>query len=75
MSKATETAVKLLESLPEGAQEHVVESLRQMVQDAQDEARWDELFNTKKKGLLGAARKARKEIIAGKAVDMDYDRL
>ena len=75
MSKATETAVKMIESLPEKARERVVEELRNLVEDARDDARWDDLFERKKAGLVAAARKARKEIAAGRASDMDYDKL
>lgn len=75
MSKATETVVKMIESLPEKAQERVVEELRDLVEDARDEGRWDDLFERKKAGLVAAARKARKDIAAGKAGDMDYDKL
>jgi hypothetical protein len=67
MSKATETAAKMIESLPEGAQERVVEELRQLVEDARDEAKWDELVDKKKDGLRAAARKARKEIAESEA--------
>jgi hypothetical protein len=74
MSKTTETALKLLESLPEEAQERVVEQLRQLVQEAQDEARWEALLKQNKR-LLVAARKARHDVTAGKATDMDYERL
>ena len=74
MSKATETAVKLLESLPEEAQDKVVAELRQLVQEAQDELRWDELFSRGDK-LAEAARTARQDTAAGKATEMDYDRL
>ncbi len=74
MSKATETALKLLESLPEEAQEYIVEELRQLVQEAQDEARWNDLFK-RNKGLSEAAAKAQQEIAAGKATDMDFERL
>ncbi len=74
MSKATETAIKLLESLPEDAQDKVVAELRQLVQDAQDELRWEELFSGDGK-LAEAARRARQEAAAGKATEMDYDRL
>ncbi len=74
MSKATETALKLLESLPEEAQEYIVEELRQLVQGAQDEARWNDLFK-RNKGLSEAAAKAQQEIAAGKATDMDFERL
>ena len=75
MSKATETVVKMIESLPEKAQERVVEELRNLVEDARDESRWDALFERKKAGLVAAARKARKDVAAGKASDMDYDKL
>jgi hypothetical protein len=75
MSKATETATKMIESLPEAAQERVVEELRTLVEDARDEAKWDELIERKKDGLVATARKARKEIAAGKATDMDFDKL
>jgi hypothetical protein len=75
MSKATETAKKMIESLPEPAQERVVEELRTLVEYARDEAKWDELIERKKDGLVAAARKARKEIAAGKATEMDFDKL
>ena len=75
MSRATETAVKMIESLPEKAQERVVEELRNLVEEARDEERWDDLFEQKKQSLVAAARKARKEIAAGKASDMDYEKL
>ena len=75
MSKRTETVVKMIESLPVKAQERVVEELRDLVEDARDDARWDDLFERKKARLVAAARKARKEIAAGKARDMDYDKL
>jgi hypothetical protein len=75
MSKATETVVKMIESLPEKVQERVVEELQALVEEARDDERWDGLFERKKSRLVAAARKARKEIAAGKASDMDYDKL
>jgi hypothetical protein len=74
MSKTTETALKLLESLPESAQQRVVDALRHLVQDAGDEERWDELFGRSSK-LVEAARQAKQDIAEGKASDMDYERL
>jgi len=65
----------MIESLPESAQDRVVEELRALVEDARDEAKWDELIERKKDGLVAAARKARKEIAAGKATEMDFDKL
>jgi hypothetical protein len=75
MSKATETATKMIESLPESVQDRVVEELRILVEDVREEAKWDALIESKKGGLVAAARKARKEIAAGKAMDMDFDKL
>ncbi len=75
MSKASETAIKMIESLPEAAQDKVVEALRDLVEEAREEANWDKLVQRKKGRLTAAARKARKEIAAGKARDMDYDDL
>ena len=65
----------MIESLPEAAQERVVEELRALVEDARDEAKWDDLIAKKKDGLIAAARKARKEIAEGKATEMDFDKL
>ncbi len=65
----------MIESLPESVQERVVEELRTLVEDARDDAKWDELIERKKDGLVAAARKARKEIATGKATDMDFDKL
>ena len=52
-----------------------MEELRNLVEEARDEARWDDLFERNKAGLVAAARKARKDIAAGKASDMDYEKL
>ena len=46
-----------------------MEKLRDLVEDARDEARWDDLFERKKASLVAAARKARNDIAAGKASD------
>jgi hypothetical protein len=70
MNKTIETAMKLIEALPEHEQVRVVEALRHLVQDAQDEARWDELFGRNRK-LAAAARQAKQD----KASNMDYERL
>lgn len=57
----------MIEPLPEEAQERVVEELRDLVEEARDETKWDELLGRKRAGLVPPARKARKEIAAGKA--------
>jgi hypothetical protein len=75
MSKATETATKMIESLPEAAQDRIVEELRILVEDSREEAKWEALLERKKDRLVAAARKARKEIAVGKATEMDFDKL
>ena len=75
MSRATETATKMIESLPESVQDRVVEELRILVENVREEAKWDALIESKKGRLVAAARKARKEIVAGKATEMDFDKL
>lgn len=74
MTKAIETAIKLLETLPESTQENLLEELRRLALEAQDETKWGELLARSSK-LKAAARKAREEIAAGQASDMDFDRL
>ena len=76
MSSATiATLVKMIESLPEPAQERVVEHLREYLPDLQDEVRWDELTQRTQTSLAEAARKAKQEKAAGEAAPLDADRL
>jgi hypothetical protein len=74
-SKAIATVQKMLESLPEEAQERVVEHLREYILDLQDELEWDALFERTQEQLIAAARHAKEEIAAGKAESMDFERL
>jgi hypothetical protein len=74
-SKAIATVQKMLESLPEEAQERVVEHLREYILDLQDELEWDALFARTQEQLIAAARHAKEEIAAGKAEPMDFERL
>ncbi|MFQ6090430.1 MAG: hypothetical protein ACE5LD_03225 [Candidatus Bipolaricaulia bacterium] len=74
-STAIATIVKMLESLPEPAQEQVVEHLREYLADLQDEQEWDALFKKTRQQLLEAAQQAKEEIAKGQAEPMDYDRL
>jgi len=74
-STAIATVTKMMESLPEPAQDQVTEHLREYLQDLQDEVRWDTLFKKTQQQLVAAARRARQEIAEGHATPMDYDRL
>ena len=65
--------MKLLETLPEPTQEHLVEDFV-VLHRMQDEAKWHELY-ARSDGLQAAAPKARKDFVTGKASEMDFDRL
>lgn len=69
------TLTKMMESLPETAQDQVVEHLREYIEEIKDEMRWDALFQRTQPRLVAAARRAKKQIAEGKAEPMDYDRL
>ena len=69
------TMVKMMESLPETAQNQAVEHLREYLTDVQDEMRWDNLFQKTQAQLIAAARRAREEKAKGQAQPMDYSRL
>jgi hypothetical protein len=74
-STAVITVIKMLESLPETAQNRVIEHLREYLADLQDELKWDKQFKKTQKQLVAAARRAKKEIAKGHAKPMDYAQL
>jgi hypothetical protein len=69
------TMTKMMESLPESAQNQALEQLRVYISEMQSEQKWDELFSQTQNQLVAAAQQARKEIAAGKSKPMDFDRL
>ena len=72
-STAIATVTKMMEALPEPAQDQVVEHLREYLEDLQDELQWDALFESTQAQLVAAARRAKQEIAEGLAKPMDYD--
>ena len=72
---ATATVVKMLESLPEPAQDQVVDHLRLYIEDLQDEIQWGMSFKKNSSQLTAAARKAKQEIAQCLSEPMDYNRL
>lgn len=75
VTPAIETALKMLESLPEEAQTRAVEHLREWLATVNEEAEWDQTFAKPSEKLYEAAKKARLQIAEGKAEKMDFDRL
>ena len=74
-SEATTTITKMLETLPEQAQERVVEHLREYIGDLRDEVLWNESFSRTQANLVSAAQRVRKEIKEGKATPLDIGKL
>ncbi len=76
MTSATaETMAKMVEQLPRGLQDRVLEHLREYIEDIREEMKWDESFSKSQDKLIAAAQQARKEISEGKSVPMDLDML
>ena len=74
-SETIATVVKMMESLPETAQERVVDHLREYITELQDELEWNNLVEKTQPKLIAAAKRARQEIAEGLAQPLDYDKL
>lgn len=74
-SEAAITITKMLETLPERAQDRVVEHLREYIEDLRDEVLWNESFSRTQANLVSAARQVHKEIKQGKATPLDIEKL
>jgi hypothetical protein len=74
-SPAINTMVKIMEMLPETAQEQVVEHVKAYLEELRDEEVWDALVQRTQPGLKEAARHARLQIAEGKARPLTSDEL
>jgi glycerate-2-kinase len=72
---AIATAIKMLESLSEPAQEEVIEHLREYIAELQDEREWDMRFKRTQPELIATARRVKKQIAEGAAEPLDLDQL
>jgi len=66
-SEAIVTVVKMLESLPDSAQNEVAEHLRNYIAEIRDDIHWDGLFKSTESKLTAMARQAKRDIAQGKA--------
>ena len=64
-----------METLPETAQNQIVEHLREYISNLQDKVLWETSFNNTQDQLIAAARRAKQKIAKGKVEPMDLDRL
>ena len=74
-SNAITTIARMMETLPEALQNQIVEHLREYIAELEDELHWETSFNNTQDQLIAAAHRAKQEIVEGKAVPMDLERL
>jgi len=75
MDCVSETITKMIEALPKGMQDRVLEEIKPIISEALDEAEWQMQFERSQKELVSIARKVKKEIKSGRAEAMDYEKL
>ena len=75
MDCVTETITKMIESLPKGLQDRVLEEIKPIISEALDEVEWQMQFERSQKKLMSIARRVKREIKAGVAEPMDYEKL
>ncbi len=66
---------KKLDGLPEDLRERVAGYISDHFEEIKDELRWDESFTRTSARLSEFARKAREQIKAGKAEELDFSKL
>ncbi len=74
-SEAIATVVKMMGTLPDTAQNQVVEYLQTYIADLQDEQRWDETYAKTQNNLVQKVRLAKQQIAEGKARPLNVDEL
>jgi len=74
-SPAITTVVKMIESLPESAQNCVLEHLQEYIQYLEEELKWEQSFKKTESNLIAAAKRAKQEIAEDLSEPMDYDKL
>jgi len=69
------TLEKMLEPLPEAAQQRIVEHLREYIEEMRSEWRWEGLYQEHKTSLEKMARLAKQQMTEGKARPLNLDEL
>jgi hypothetical protein len=71
-STAIATVIKMIESLPEDAQDQVVEHLRDYLEEMRDDSKWANAFKKTQPQLIASARRAKREIADGRAKPLNH---
>lgn len=75
MSNASETLLRMVESLPESVQERILAEVQDFLEDMKDQGEWDAQFSSTQSVLASAARRVREEIAKGGSSPFDHERL
>lgn len=71
-STAIATVIKMIESLPEDAQDQVVDHLRDYLEEMRDDSKWANAFKKTQPQLIASARRAKREIADGRAKPLNH---
>ena len=75
MSNASETLLRMVESLPEPVQERILAEVQDFLEDMKDQGEWDARFSSTQSGLAAAASRVREEIAKAGSSPFDHERL
>ena len=75
MSNIVETISKMIETLPENMHQAILDDIRAVIAEKQDEAEWDKQLQQRQKSLIAVAKEVKNEIAAGKVEPLDFKRL
>ena len=75
MSNASETLLRMVESLPEPVQERILAEVQDFLEDMKDQGEWDARFSSTQSGRAEVARRVREEIAKGGSSPFDHERL
>jgi len=75
MTSVSETISRMIEILPQEAQERLLDRFLPIISEISDEIEWDTAFEDTKDKLASIAKRVKKEVVQGKTEPMDYGRL
>jgi hypothetical protein len=75
MTSVSETISRMIEILPQEAQERLLDRFLPIISEISDEIEWDTVFEDTKDKLASIAKRVKKEVVQGKTEPMDYGRL
>jgi hypothetical protein len=75
MTSVSETISRMVEILPQKAQERLLDRFLPIISEIADEIQWDATFEGTQGELASIAKRVKEEVARGQTEPMDYDRL